>query len=577
ANYPPHDYYDTAVRLGRQDAGPRTVTAPAYQLGDTQTFFANDTEVTAELQAITPNIYMWVDTNLSLDSTDLQTAAQALEDTYYPRLTQLVGDLWQPGMDNDPHFTILHLNDFGENSELGYFISSDELPRSIDAESNEQEMIYLNMDELDLGSDLYYGTLIHEIQHLIQWYVDSNETTWMDEGIAQMAELHQGFETSTADDYLIDTHIPLNLWNHEDDDLVYAHYSAGYLLMVYFWEQVGETAMQELARHPADGLASVSQVLAGHQPDISLYDFLGNWMAANFLDDPQAGSTYHYNNISLDRPDTFDRINQSQRADGYETLNQLNQFGVHYIDLNVNGPTTISFVGDTIVDLVPAPPNGDMVWYVPSYDNLNAQLTATFDLRDLDQATLEFWAWYDLETDYDYAYIAVSNDNGANWELILPDHGVAGEYGPAFNGASQDADDQINGWVPESIPLTRYLGQEILIRFEVVTDSSLSYRSFALDEIAIPELNYLHNTDIDDGRWQANGFVRTTPQLPQLWQLRLLSVGGNQAEVIPLDLDYYNQGLWTFNLATGQDHVIAIMPQTLFRENQATYWLRVQE
>ena len=38
-------------------------------------------------------------------------------------------------------------------------------------------MLYLNMGNLTVGEDLYYGTLVHEFQHLAQWNVDGNETT----------------------------------------------------------------------------------------------------------------------------------------------------------------------------------------------------------------------------------------------------------------------------------------------------------------------------------------------------------------------------------------------------------------
>ena len=80
-----------------------------------------------------------------------------------------------------------------------------------------------------------------------------------------------------------------------------------------------------------------------------------------------------------------------------ERLEEMEQFGVHYIDLSdLRGDTTITFAGDTAVDLIDAPPrSGEQVWYAPGIDDLNAQLTATFDLTDVNEATLKYAVWYD--------------------------------------------------------------------------------------------------------------------------------------------------------------------------------------
>ena len=49
--------------------------------------------------------------------------------------------------------------------------------------------------------------------------------------------------------------------------------------------------------------------------------------------------------------------------------------------------------------------------------------------------------WYDLETDYDYAYVEVSADGGKTWDILANEHTTitnpsGNSYGPGFTGAS---------------------------------------------------------------------------------------------------------------------------------------------
>jgi len=566
-NYPPHDYFETSQRLTNNKTDERTITTPAYRLGDRQTFITDDGDIQATLLGLTDHAYFWVEDGLNYNQKDVQTAADRLETEYYTRLVNLFGQEWQPGVDNDPHFTILHLAGSSHSSELGYFSSVDEYPRSLYTDSNEQEMVYLIMGNLELGEELYYGTLVHELQHLIQWYVDPNEATWLNEGLSQLAEIYVGFDTATPIDYTRRPETRLNSWDY-DSDYVDAHYSAAYLYSVYLWEQLGEQAIQELSRHPGNGLAGINTILQGYAPDRSLTDFTADWVAANFLDDPAAGPRYNYETLDLGRPSFDWRIKQLPQT----TTSQLDQFGVHYIDLDVRGPLTITFAGDTVIPLIDsAPPSGEQMWYAPAQDETNAQLTAVFDLTGLTSATLNFAAWYDLEEEYDFAYLSVSQDDGQSWELLVPAHAASGEYGPAFNGRSDDTPDHRNGWVKEQISLNRYAGKQVMVRFEVLTDSAVSGRGFALDDIAIPELGYTNNAENNSPEWITNGFVQTGWQLPQLWSVQLIE-SGPAPTVTRLPLNELNQGQWSVEIGKG-DATLAIIPLTPFIDQPANYWL----
>ncbi len=569
--YPTNDYFEPAERLGRSNLGPRTIIGPAYQIGDTRSFYNGDKELEATLMAVTEHTYFWVENGLDLDQTAVSAAANRFETEYYEVITGLFGDVWTPGIDSDPRFSVLNTSD-GSEDELGRFNSTDEFPKSLYSQSNEQELLYMNLDALDFGSDLYFGTLVHELQHLIQWYVDPSEALWVNEGLSQLAEIYVGLETADTYDYLVEPATQLNSWD-TDDDKVYAHYAGSYLFMVYLWEQLGDDAIQEYARHPANGMAGVRAVLEGYGDGRTLEQFVADWAAANYLDDSATDPHYYYKVLDFRRPTFEDKISEPN----FETTKTLNQYGVHYYDLNdLRGETTISFAGDTLVELTDAPPrSGSNMWYAPSVNEMNAQLTGAFDLTELDRATLKYSVYYDLEEDYDYAYISISEDGGTTWSLLAPDGTTAGEFGAAYNGRSDLQPDSQNGWVKESISLTPYTGKSILLRFEVLTDSDIVGSGFAIDDIAIPELKYQSNVEAGADGWQANGFVQMGRLLPQQWKVQFIVKGPNPT-VETLPINNFNQLEWTTDIGKGGG-VLVITPLTPFTNETADYWLKIEQ
>ena len=61
---------------------------------------------------------------------------------------------------------------------------------------------------------------------------------------------------------------------------------------------------------------------------------------------------------------------------------------------------------------------------------------------------------------------------------------------PAFTGDSRrNSSANGQGWLPVSVSLNSYVGRTVLIRFEVLTDAAITEHGFAVDDIAIPELN----------------------------------------------------------------------------------------
>lgn len=559
---PAHDYFATAQELGNRELGDRTGQAAGYAVGQTAIFQTADGPREAELAYMDDLATFWVETGLSLDQPALVAAAGRLRNEYYPILSRNFGQEWRPGIDGDMRFTVLHVLGATDTYQLGYFTDENQYPRSLFSQSNEREMIYLNMGQLTLGTPLYDGTLVHEVQHLIQWNLDANEDQWFNEGLSQIAEVMAGLDTVDPSPYLEQTNIRLDRWTEFDPE-IYAHYGGAFLYLLYFWQQAGDAALAELARQPANGLAAVRNTLAGHLPELSLERFTADWATALFLDGKSADPRYNINGYALPRPFFANRVRQLP----FSETATLDQYAIDYIDLDFRGRATLTFAGDTVTALTDEPPGGGPIWFAPPADNARSRLTAAADLSGLSNAELSFAAWYDLEPLYDFAYLSISTDDGATWRVLEPRHAIMGAYGPGWGGQSAEALDHDNNWVSEQIDLSAYTGKAVLLRFDVMTDFEAFGRGFALSHLTIPQL-------AEQPQWRPSGFVETGHILPQQWEVRLIRKGG-APEVLSLTLDDLNRGRIETELGA-EGGALIIMPLTPFVESPADYWLSVE-
>jgi murein tripeptide amidase MpaA len=95
---------------------------------------------------------------------------------------------------------------------------------------------------------------------------------------------------------------------------------------------------------------------------------------------------------------------------------------------------------------------------------------------------LNFWTRYNIQTDYDYAYVEISTDGGGTWyqingNLSTQSNPHRHNKGFGITGSSN------SNWVLGAYPLTNYVGQEIQIRFEYWTDASGNNEGFYVDDI----------------------------------------------------------------------------------------------
>ncbi len=564
---PVRDLHDLAIRLRHLPPDtPRTVNpggSPDYPIGTRRLFHVSnvDTDEQFDIHAIleykTEHVYMWVEEGARFDQGDLEDAADLFEEHTYPTNRAFFGSEWSPGVDNDPHLSILHARGLGD-SIAGYYSSADEFISDVRDDSNEMEMFYINIENVTINDSFYNGVLAHEFQHMIHWYNDRNEETWLNEGFSELAMHLNDFDVGGSEwTFAMTPDTQLNSWP-EGPGAAGANYGAGYLFTSYFLDRFGPDATQALVAHSENSFASVEAVLQELDTGLLYEDLFADWIVANLLDDPYlTDGRYGYEEID---PPSFD-IETTYRESDYpvSASSTVHQHGTDYIELRGEAPLTLRFTGSTQIGLVnTVAHSGRYFWWSNRGDDSDIMLTRAFDLSDVNAATLEFWTWYDIEEDWDYAYVEISTDGGETWEILTTPSGTStnpngNSFGWAYTGRSGGGGTA--EWIQEQVNLSPYAGQEVLIRFEYITDDAVNRPGFVLDDVAIPEIGYFSDFEEDEDGWEPAGFIRHANVLPQQWLIQLI-LFGPETTVERLELNEEQTGEWTVPLDSRTDRAV---------------------
>ncbi|NJP06882.1 MAG: hypothetical protein HC837_15320, partial [Chloroflexaceae bacterium] len=439
------------------------------------------------------------------------------------------------------------------------------------------------------ASSDYLDTLAHEFQHMIHWNEQRQADVWLNEGCATLSENLNGFSTqSYALSYLRQPDTQLTNWVSEPWAAM-AHYGAANLFLRYVYAQyIGAgSSLNELIRADAGShFDAFVPLAAARYPDISSFNTIfGDWAVANLLDDPTiADGRYAYPPLTdgtahMDLPQQI----TPEPIDVGTFHGSVHQFGVDYLQLPT-GPVNLTFQGDTDVLLVGSLPADQAAWWSGRGDSSVATLTRAFDFRELTSVTLELDLWYELEPAYDYAFVSISSDAGQTWQtlpgqLTTTNDPQGANYGNGITGISGEPDatpgSGVRGiWVQETMDLSAYAGQEVLLRFWQINDEGFHAPGLLIDRIRIPELGYDHDGHTLPDGWQAAGFVPVDGTLPQQWELRLVrTLPDGRTQVEPLRTN--DDGSATVALAAGEQGVLLIAGVTPHTSEQTSYTVTI--
>lgn len=358
-------------------------------------------EIKARLALKTSQLYFFIEENWW----DKQTVSQqgsitrALNDLslefegkIYPVLTSVYGQEWKPGIDGDERITIL-FHSMREDAG-GYFRSSDGYIKFQVPDSNEKEMVYLNVANI-LNPQLK-AFLAHEFVHLIIFnqkdrLLGLSEEVWLNEARAEYAPTILGYDMNyegsnlqrRVSAFLANPSDSVTEWRNRRDDYAVANLFFQYLADHYSVEVLAKSLKSNLV-----GIPSLNQALSELGFKEKFPEIFTDWTIAVLLNDCSLNKKYCY--LSGNLKDF--RISPSLNL-----LPLAGKSSLAVTDVTKNwAGNWQKFIGG----------NGDVRFKFDGLDGLNFKLSYLIQLRD-----------------GSYSVNFVNLDLGQKGEIIVPDFG----------------------------------------------------------------------------------------------------------------------------------------------------------
>lgn len=541
-NFHANDPVQLSVEIqGVANPQPPSADPPVLHQGDIQSFWIinNDSrtysQVEARLERVTEHAYFWYDVNAEPVGKDAVDFAAVGFENLYPLVRQIYGSEPSPGIDGDPHIHLVHVDAHalcsGDDPNifcgiLGYFSPNDTLPNVIDEHSNQHEMFVLNING---RGERYISTLIHEFRHMIGNNYDRHDDGWEVEGTAVMAQALVGesfSDNESAGAFLNETDLQMNSWVSGSPQ----DYAKGFVFSRYIYDRFGPEFFSAWTQHPDRAFFAIDQVLDDFGYQFDAHDlWLDFTVAVALLGGESHTEPYTFSPDFLTDASRKSVITSSSN----EIDDQVRQYGFDVYELRGEVPFQGEFTGTSKVavidNLIPA--SGSHMWWSGRANQSDMNLTREVDLTGVESATLNYAVSYSIERGYDFGYVLASTDNGESWQTLTSENMQQGEdtYDNPNEAALTDRfySGLKRAWIEESIDLTEYAGQKILIRFQYITDAALTLQGMLVDNITIPEIDFYDDVESLDEDWIADGFTRISAYEPQRFHLLLITFDQN--------------------------------------------------
>ncbi|MFD2922842.1 immune inhibitor A domain-containing protein [Halobacillus naozhouensis] len=523
-------------------AGTAEADSPYFTYdGGTKQFLNRNLEFqTFTLRSVGEHVEVWVANDLSFEQGDprdphvvtqeqVDKMAAEFDSNIYPVATEFFGmpdsldgtdaQLEDLGLVPEGYYkgdgdkVMIHVSNIPdenyENSEYPFFVAG----FFWQTLENYTDRNIISIDSADWEERLestFFGTTIHELQHLIHADNDSDETTWLNEGMSTFSEYLGGYGLDSGSiNFLLDH--PENSLTNWDEHVnaatgpeTIADYGLVQLFTLYNYERFG----QEFIRHVAtDGNTSISSYKQAYKDfglDVTFNEVYQDFSTALVVDDDKwKGGKYGFENIDLRKLPVEDGSERGftvnfEKAKTYEK-DGVPAWGTDFKEFNFapnqnvenftfNGVDFLPLQWETVQDPLGS---DDQVYWAGKGDELDNKMIFEADLTNVDDATLTFDNYIDIEEQWDFGVVQVSTDGGETWtslanentrsDVVEQGYPTIKENLPGFTGTYTE-------FKEESFDLSEYAGEEVLISFRYLTDWGTSQSGWFIDDIAIPEI-----------------------------------------------------------------------------------------
>lgn len=334
----------------------------------------------------------------------------------------------------------------------------------------------------------FFGTTIHELQHLIQADNDGSEETWLNEGMSTFSEYLGGYGHGEGSINFYLDHPENSLVNWDEHGTAatgpetIADYGQVYLFTLYMYDKFGQEFIRELATDgDSQGMASVNKTLQDYGTNKTFTEVYQNFMTALTLDNSDVSSDYNIDSIDLrelpvgdgvrgktvdfEKAKTFEKEGVPAWGGDFKEFN----FGKDVRGLEFDGVDFLPLQWSTAANPLDA---SEQVLHANNGDEADQALIFGAAVPE-DNPTLTFDHYYDIEEQWDYGVVQVSTDNGETWTSLENENtrsDVVEEGYPKIKANVPGFTGHQLEWSTETFDLSAYAGQDVLVSFRNLTD-----------------------------------------------------------------------------------------------------------
>lgn len=270
------------------------------------------TQVPSTLVKISPKLYFYIEKNWWDSQTTeqqnsiflkLDNLSEEFDSNIYPNLTSIFGLEWNPGIDKDSKISVLF--ESMNSTEGGYFREADEYEKIQIPNSNEREMVYLSVTNLD--KENIRVVLAHEFLHLITFNQKNRmsgleEETWLNEARADYVSTILGYDDNYSGsnlqqrvkDFIENPSDSITDWTGTKYD-----YASINLFTHYIVDHYGVNILSDSLKSKSIGIQSINDALLSKNTGTDFSKIFTNWIIALAINDCSKGVEYCYINESL--------------------------------------------------------------------------------------------------------------------------------------------------------------------------------------------------------------------------------------------------------------------------------------
>lgn len=254
---------------GLFDISNRETAFWAYDFGGNQYYRTRAVKVG---EGVSCDIYL--ERGMDLPQAVVDNLVGAFDNAVYPRVRASFGSEPDPGIDNNPRVLLLLLDirdTFNPPSDTsyvaGYFDPANEYRRDVEPNSNEREMLYMDIAQGNPSSRGFLRTIAHEFQHMVHFNEQvvskggAEDPAWLDEAMSEVAPVYcdMGPDYDRVETFEGEPWNSLTIWGNRVED-----YGVVYMWAQYVRDRVDpdNTVFWRMLHNSWTGIPSVDNALA---------------------------------------------------------------------------------------------------------------------------------------------------------------------------------------------------------------------------------------------------------------------------------------------------------------------------